>query len=174
MHDLPRSSKAWDGNQRSDAQLSLGGGRGETSHCFLLSGWPAPLKLALGAMKDSKNTSPIGWYVASYLLRFTERNKPNLNDPEARFLTWENTILIKARSLNQAYDKAARLAKQNTKPYKGGPSGVPVQWIFEGITEILPVYEEIEDGTEIMWAEHNPRKLKTIRASVRKKGEFHQ
>lgn len=125
-------------------------------------------------MSEARNTSPVGWYVASYLLRFTERGKPGLNDPEARFLTWENTVLVKARSLDQAYDKVTRLAKQNTKPYKGGPSGVSVQWVFEGITEILPVYEEIEDGAEIMWAEHNPRKLKTIRASVRNKREFRQ
>ncbi|AXQ30477.1 DUF4288 domain-containing protein [Solimonas sp. K1W22B-7] len=125
-------------------------------------------------MKDSRNMSPVGWYVASYLLRFTERGKQGLNDPEARFLTWENTVLVKARGLDQAYEKVARLAKQNTGPYKGGPSGVPVQWVFEGITEILPIYEKIEDGAEIMWAEHKPRKLKNIRASVRKKGEFRQ
>jgi hypothetical protein len=126
------------------------------------------------SMKDAKNISPVGWYVASYLLRFTERGKPNLNDPEARFLTWENTVLVKANNLDEAYDKTAKIGKQSTKPYRGGAAGVPIQWIFEGVTEILPIYEKIEDGSEIMWAEHSPRKLKSIRAMVRNKGEFCQ
>jgi hypothetical protein len=123
-------------------------------------------------MNDSWNISPVGWYVASYLLRFTERNDPNRNDPEARFLTWENTVLIKAKSLDEAYDKAKKIAKKDTRPYRGGAKGVPVQWVFEGVTTIVPVYEAIEDGSEIMWTERSPRKLKSIRAMVRKKGAF--
>jgi hypothetical protein len=48
-----------------------------------------------------------------------------------------------------------------------------VQWIFEGVTEVLPVYEEIEDGAEIMWAEYS-RKLKTIRKSTKGKKQVFQ
>src|SRR5438046_1731134 len=117
-----------------------------------------------------KNVSPVGWYVASYVLRFVESSWKHVNDPEERFLAWENTVLVRARNLSHAYDKTVAIAKGNTKPYKGGRKSVDVQWIFEGITEILPVYETIEDGAEVMWAEYT-RKLKTIRKSTKAKNQ---
>jgi hypothetical protein len=122
----------------------------------------------------NKNTSPVGWYVASYLLRFVELGRPDIDDPEAKFLSWENTILVKAADLDEAYEKAASIAKQSSEPYKGGPDEIDVQWKYEGITQILPIYEELEDGAEIMWAEHSPRKLKNLQKLVGGKGEFCQ
>jgi hypothetical protein len=121
-----------------------------------------------------KNISPVGWYVASYLIRFIELNDENNGDLEKRFLSWENTVIISASNLDEAYSKAVKVAMETTEPYKGGPDGIPVQWVFEGITELLPIYEELEDGSEIMWAEHAPRKLKNLRKLVRKKGDFEQ
>ena len=121
-----------------------------------------------------KNTSPVGWYVASYLLRFVELDRKDIDDPEAKFMSWENTVLIKANDLDEAYDKTVRIAEESTEPYNGGPNGVDVQWQFEGVTQILPVYEQIEDGAEIMWAEHAPRKLKNLRKCVGEKGAFRQ
>ena len=123
---------------------------------------------------DSKNISPCGWYVGSYLLRFIELAEDGNEDPERRFATWENTVLVKANGLDEAYDKVVKVAMENTGPYKGGPDGIDVEWVFEGVTDLLPVYEELEDGVEIMWANHAPRKLKNIRKHARKKGEFFQ
>lgn len=125
-------------------------------------------------MTHSKNVSPYGWYVGSYLLRFIELAEEGNEDLERRFITWENTVLVIANDLDDAYDKVVKVAMENTEPYKGGPEGVDVQWVFEGVTDLLPIYEEIEDGAEIMWADHAPRKLKNIRKHVRKKGEFFQ
>lgn len=120
------------------------------------------------------DVSPCGWYVVSYLLRFiglTEEGNENL---EKRFTTWENTIIVKAGSLDEAYDKAVQVAMKATEPYKGGPKGVDVQWVFEGISEVMPIYEDLEDGSEIMWANHGSRKLKTIRRWAKEKHEFHK
>jgi hypothetical protein len=125
-------------------------------------------------MTLSKNIAPYGWYVGSYLLRFIEQAEEGNDDLERRFLTWENTVLVKAIDLDDAYDKIVKIGMENTTPYKGGPKGIDVQFVFEGVTEILPIYEEIEDGAEIMWASHKPRKLKNLRKSVRRKGEFAQ
>ena len=125
-------------------------------------------------MTSSKNIAPHGWYVGSYLIRFIELAKEGNEDPEKRFITWENTVLVKASSLDEAYDKVVKIAMENTAPYKGGPEGIDVQWVFEGITELLPVYEKIKDGAEISWSDHAPRKLKNIRKWVRKKSEFFQ
>jgi hypothetical protein len=124
-------------------------------------------------MSWSKNVSPVGWYVGSYLLRVVEWAQEGNDDPEKRFLTWENTILVRATDLDEAYDKIVECTRLSTNPYKGGPQAVDVQWIFEGVTEILPVYEEIADGCEIIWSECT-KKLKNIRKCVRAKGEFHQ
>jgi len=120
-----------------------------------------------------KNISPVGWYLASYLLRFVELTDKKRNDPEKRFLSWENTILVKATSLNEAYVKAIKVAHESTRPYRGGPQGVRVKEL-EGITDLLPVYEALGDGSEIAWAEHRPRKLKKLRTWVKPKGSFHQ
>jgi hypothetical protein len=86
-------------------------------------------------------------------MRFVERADDRKYDSSRRFLVWENTVLVKAKTPREAYRKVVKIGKEGTKPYKGGPDRVSVQWLFEGVTEFLPVYEEIEDGVEIMWAE---------------------
>lgn len=121
-----------------------------------------------------KNKSPVGWYVVSYLLRFIELDRKDIDDPEAKFLSWENTVLLRANDLDEAYDKAVQIGNTCARPYKGGPEGADVRWQFEGVTEVLPVYEELEDGAEIMWAEHAPRKLKNLRKRVGEKDDFRQ
>ena len=121
-----------------------------------------------------QNISPVGWYVGSYLIRFIELDEEGNDNPEDRFIAWENTRIIKASNLDEAYDKLVKEAKLDSKPYKGGPEGVPVQWVFEGVTELLPIYEELEDGSEIMYREYNRTKLKNLRKAVKGKNEFKQ
>ena len=111
----------------------------------------------------SGDTSPVGWYVGSYLLRFVELDEVGNDDPNASFLVWENTIIVRADSLDEAFRKVESVGARHTEPYKGGPDGIPVQWLFEGITEILPIYEPLEDGAEIMWAEHDSVRLSELR-----------
>lgn len=121
-----------------------------------------------------RNVSPVGWYVGSYLIRFTEIDDKNKHELERRFLTWENTVIVKAKNMNEAYKKIVKIAKTSTAPYRGEGTGVPVQWVYEGVTELLPIYEDMEDGAEIMWAEHAPSKLKNIRKRVKSLDDFKQ
>lgn len=125
-------------------------------------------------MTHDKNLSPVGWYAVSYLLRFVELEDDRKDDDEARFLSWENTILVRASTLEEAYEKGMTVARENAKPYKGGTQGVPVQWKLVGITDVLPIYEELQDGAEILWTERAPRKLKNLKQMVRSKGSFRQ
>jgi hypothetical protein len=123
-------------------------------------------------MTYDKDLAPFGWYVGSYLLRFVEIGDPTNESDDVRFLSWENTVLVKAASLAEAYDKVVIVGMGAAEPYKGGPEGIDVQWVFEGVTNLLPVYEELADGCEIMWAQHKPRMLKNLRRLVLHKQHF--
>jgi hypothetical protein len=120
-------------------------------------------------MSYDPNRSPVGWYVASYLLRFVEIQAARKNNPRRKFLSWENTVLIKARSLEHAYAKVTKIGRAKTRPYRGGPKGIPVRWIYEGVTDLLPVHEKLGDGVEIMWTERTPRTVKALRTLVKSK-----
>jgi hypothetical protein len=125
-------------------------------------------------MPHDKNKSPVGWYLGSYLLRFIEIMDEGINDPEARFVSWENTVLVKASSIESAYSKTEKIGKANSTPYRGGTKGIPVQWEFVGITQVLPIYEAIADGSELAWCERAPRKLKNLQRLVVSKAAIRQ
>ena len=109
-----------------------------------------------------KDVSPVGWYVGSYVIRFIELEETGNDDLEREFLVWENTVIVQAQGLEEAYDKVVAIAGEATKPYLGG-DGVPVQWVFEGVTELVPIYEPLKDGAEILWAEHEAVRLSDLR-----------
>ena len=123
-------------------------------------------------MDYDKNTSPVGWYLGVYLLRFMELNDPGRNEPERRFLSWENTVLVRAKTFDDAYAKVVVIGKENAMRYLGGPDSVPVKWQYIGVTGLLPIYEKIEDGVEVAWAEHAPRTLRKLRARAKTKEEL--
>lgn len=125
-------------------------------------------------MEYDKNTSPVGWYLGSYLLRFVELADKRRNEPNVKFLSWENTVLVKATSLETAYAKVEKIGKAASKPYRGGPDGVRVRWEYLGVTELLPVYEEIGDGVEIAWTQRTPRMLRKLKQMVRPRDAFYQ
>jgi hypothetical protein len=60
-----------------------------------------------------KNTSPVGWYLGTYLLRFMELNDPERNDPERRCLSWENSVLVRAKTFDEAYAKVVSIASRS-------------------------------------------------------------
>lgn len=61
----------------------------------------------------------LGRYVVSYLLRFVELDDDRKDDDEARFLSWENTILGRASTLDEAYKNGMTVARENAKPCRG-------------------------------------------------------
>jgi hypothetical protein len=111
----------------------------------------------------SSEISPVGWYIGSYQLRFVELNETGNDDPDASFLVWKNTVIVRAEDLEKAFRKVESIGLQQTRPYLGGSDSVPVQWTFEGITSLLPIYEALEDGAEIMWEKHDSVKLSELR-----------
>ena len=119
-----------------------------------------------------RNRNHSGWWIASYIERFEyyDEDKSNIN---RRCLAWENTILIKSDSREEAYKKVTKIGKMsnnseawNEKTKRKG------SWQFEGLTSLLPIYEKIEDGSEILWREYNGRSVKKIKSFVKKKSEL--
>ena len=123
-------------------------------------------------MSYDVNLAPFGWYIGSCLLRFIELEADNNYDLEARFMSWENTVIVEAANIEEAYEKIDAIGIENSYPYKGGPTGIPVKWEYLGITELPPIYDELEDGAEVMWGERHPRKLKNLKRRVVTKEEF--
>ena len=71
-------------------------------------------------MSCNQNISPVGWYIGAYLARFVEIGCELNNDPENRFPTWENTVIVKADDLDEAYDKIESIGIEHGEPYLGG------------------------------------------------------
>jgi hypothetical protein len=109
------------------------------------------------------SVSPVGRYVGSYVIRFIELEEAGTDDPARENRDWENTEIVRAGNLDEAYRKIVAIGEGATTPYLGGDDGVPVQWVFEGVTELLPIYEPLEDGAEIMWAVHESVRLSELR-----------
>jgi len=119
---------------------------------------------------QSKDVSPVDWYLACYIHRFKVIGEKE-DKPNNRFTAWENTILIKAKGPEEAYNKAIEEAKTGCEPYKN-TDGEMVKFVFEGLTSLIPIYENLEDGTEIAWAEYENRTLKKIRSWIKDKAEL--
>ena len=125
-------------------------------------------------MKDreykKKDLSPSDCYIASYIQRFRFIGQDDTNTNK-RCDAWENTILIRASDPDQAYKKAVIEAKLNCKPYTNS-LGKRVQFTFEGLTSLLPIYDELEDGVEVSWTVHENKAIKTVKNMVKKKSEL--
>ena len=100
-----------------------------------------------------KKQQEIGcWYLADVVER-SEAVGADKSNPSRRCLTWVNTLLIQAPSLSVAYDKAMKKAKKEyTSRYKA-VSGRTIQWTVLGISSLVPIYESLEDGSEISWTD---------------------
>jgi len=118
------------------------------------------------------NLSPVGWYYASYLLRFVEMADPDKDSDDKPFTAWENTVLVRAKDMDEAHAKVTALARKASTIYRGGEEGLRVRWKFVGITELLPVYEPLEDGAEIAWTNHGDHKLSDLKKLVTPKRAF--
>ena len=100
-----------------------------------------------------RKKTEIGYWFLADVVERSEAVGAKKSNPNRRCLTWINTLLIRAPSLSDAYDKALRIAKEEyTSRYKA-VSGRTVQWTVLGISSLVPVYESLKDGSEIAWTD---------------------
>jgi hypothetical protein len=117
-----------------------------------------------------RNRSPHGWWIATYLLRL-QYSDEDIANPNRRCLAWENTIILQAPNRESAYAKACRLGRydSNGSEVTELETGRKGTWVFEGLKSLLPIYEQLQDGAEVLWREHSGVAARTIKSWVREK-----
>ena len=120
----------------------------------------------------SANRSPYGWWLATYVERFEffDEDRSNLR---RRCTAWENTVLIRAKDRETAYRRALKVGRASHGMTGWDvKTGRPGAWKFEGLMELLPIYERLEHGAEIMWTDCSGKSVQRIRKHVRRKSEL--
>lgn len=119
-----------------------------------------------------RNQSPYGWWVTTYVRRACWDGDCNLDELEQN-LVWKNTIILQAPDREAAYTKAVELGSADCGEFwdEAEPSRTG-RWVFEGLTMLLPIYEDLCDGAEILWEEHHDVPISTIRSWVKSRSEL--
>jgi hypothetical protein len=118
-----------------------------------------------------RNKSPYGWWIASYIERF-EYEDEDLSNLNRKCLAWENTILIQAKDRQAAYRKAEKVGRLGDGIEGWNEDGRRGTWRYEGLTSLLLIYEELEDGAEILWKEYRDPTVKKIKSWVKPKHQL--
>jgi hypothetical protein len=85
-----------------------------------------------------------------------------------RNVVWINTVLVRAKTREEAYTKAKKLGKQGNISYKN-TGGRKVTCRFRGIKRLSYVYERLQDGAELGFEEHVGVSEKQIRRWIKTK-----
>jgi len=117
------------------------------------------------------NRNQYGWWIANYVIRFEYYDEPK-RDLNRRCTAWKNTVIVKAGSREVAYKKVIAIGRgyegiegRNGRDRKGA-------WRFEGLTMLLPIYDELEDGAEVLWTTYAGRTVRKVKGMVRSKREL--
>ena len=110
------------------------------------------------------------WYIVEIVEKYEPAGRNQIQDLR-RVTTWGNHHLIKAKSPEEAFDKAVKLGEE--KNYKFiNSDGIEMESVFVGIGELLPLYEDIEDGAEIMWTDYGDISNRRTERFVKSKEEL--
>jgi hypothetical protein len=118
----------------------------------------------------TKKIKNIGdWFLAE-IIEICEPSKTDKKDLKRRATTYGNYILINAATPSDAYDKAVIIGKSYSYSFKS--RNQKMKWKFVGIGDLLPIYEDIENGAEIMWRDYGNIQAKRIKKIVSSKKEL--
>ena len=81
------------------------------------------------------------WFLAELVMKITVADDP-------RNVVHQNLVLIRASSADEAYEKAIRFGKNGETSYDN-PAGKPVQISFEGVSDLIDIIDDLEDGAEL-------------------------
>jgi hypothetical protein len=87
------------------------------------------------------------WYLAFIIQYFEYADKRS----QKEYSVWENLVLINADSPDHAYEKAISLGQMVEEEVTiNGERGYSR---FKGLSDLVPIYDEIEDGAELAFKE---------------------
>lgn len=104
------------------------------------------------------------WYLADLIVEFRIEGEPDN-------LVHYNLTLVRADSPEEAYSKALVFGDHHQSSYKN-PDGKQVHAIFRGLRNLLVVYEELEDGAEILYEERHGLSEEEVQATIAMKDEL--
>lgn len=91
----------------------------------------------------------------------------------SRCLAWKNTIILTAPDREAAYAKAVSLGEQACSEFWDSSNEKRKgHWVFEGLTSLLPICDELTDGAEILWVEYQNKSVGKIRSYVKEKAQL--
>jgi Domain of unknown function (DUF4288) len=115
---------------------------------------------------DHRNKSQSGWWIFCEVEHWVSKRQKKLL-ANSRCPVWENTRVIRAKNREEAYRKALRLGRVGSPSKTNGG-----EWRFAGISMLLPIYEDLEDGSEILWTDRGSLPLERIRKLVKSKRQL--
>tara|TARA_B100000745_G_scaffold278058_1_gene208867 strand:+ start:1461 stop:1871 length:411 start_codon:yes stop_codon:yes gene_type:complete len=122
----------------------------------------------------NRNKSSYGWWVATLIERF-QFDHEDLSNPRRRCRAFTNVVILKADNREQAYKKAfeyGNLAIEDKSTWEDD-KGRKGRWIFEGLSSLLPIYDEMDpDGTEIFFEDDKNVTVGRVQSWVRQKSEL--
>jgi hypothetical protein len=95
----------------------------------------------------------MSWYAAHLIVYFKRRK-----GPQKRFLVWENIVLIRAKSSDEAYEKAEQLGREDAAVDDKSThiGGHPCRVVFAGVRKVTLCQDQDTrptDGTEVSYNE---------------------
>lgn len=122
-------------------------------------------------MKTHKhaNISPVDWFIASYIERTEPEEHASDSNLQRKVMSvWENRILVKPKTPEEAFARTLTHLEDIPREYTN-TDGVVLRVCVDGITSLLPIYEELQDGAEIEWIDHGSLRIEEINSMVRRK-----
>ncbi len=84
-------------------------------------------------MSEKYISSPTGWWIGSSYFENKNKNEKS----------WINSYLIRAVLLDEAFSKLRNFSERDSYD--------DLKWV--GVCDLMPIYEELCDGSEIIWQE---------------------
>jgi hypothetical protein len=116
--------------------------------------------------------SPFNWYLGTYVVGFNLVDVDHAHDLHEQYDGWEVSVMVKADSCEQAYDKIVQAAKRDTRHYVGELDGTSVDWEFKGVTELDPIFTEVNEVSDVVYVEHDQVRVRDQEYLVCKKRDF--
>lgn len=116
--------------------------------------------------------SPAGWYIASYIQRIDPVAAYEVGDSSHEpWAVWENRILIRASTPEEALRRTREHLADVGHDYKN-TDGVLLRDTVVGLTSLLPIYDDLEDGNEIEWIDRTGETVMEMFGRVRDDSEL--